>query len=56
MQKKGAKIVCVRVLPGEAGSKAPEGAEGMTIARHGMLRSILLPLEIGYELSREEVL
>ena len=56
LKKEGAKIVCRRVFPGEAWPKPLEGAKGMAIARQGMGRSIPLALEVGQELSREQVI
>ena len=55
LEKKGTKVVRGRVLPSDAGSEFPEGAQGMTIVRQGMRGGILLALEIGQELSREQV-
>ena len=55
LEKEGAKIVCGRVFPGEARPKPLEGAKGMTIARQGMGRSVPFALEVGQELSREQV-
>jgi hypothetical protein len=55
LKKEGAKIVCRRFFPGEPRPKPLEGAEGITIARQGMGRSIPLALEVGQELSREQI-